>query len=335
MNIESIRALSGPNLWSDQSVLEAVVVLDARAPEGFGPAALSRLCASLPSDLGAALRRDFVAADAPASWAGLLGRLVVGLQAAAGCQVGFWMARPLKQGVEYRIAAEYAEEPTARRALELALELVRAARDAQPIELESKLVALRKLKRRRALGAEHRLHRTRRSGTKDSGASLEREASCSLGKAPANVGFGPPKPIARAPSPSRIAQDKELTKSLLDAVGIPVPKGVPASSAEAAWAAAQEIGLPVVVKPRSGNQGRGVSVRLRSREAVISAFEIAFAADGEVIVERHIEGADFRMLVIGGRLVAAARREPPAGDRGWSEHDRRARCHGESRSASR
>jgi cyanophycin synthetase len=66
-----------------------------------------------------------------------------------------------------------------------------------------------------------------------------------------------------------------------------------------------------VVKPRCGNQGRGVSVRLTSREAVESAFEIAFAADGEVIVERHIEGADFRLLVIGGRLVAAARREPP------------------------
>src|SRR6478752_2185844 len=97
MNIESIRALSGPNLWSDQPVLEAVVVLDTR---GFGPDVLGHLCSSLPSDLGAALRRDFVAAEPAASWAALLGRLTVGLQAAVGCPVSFWMARPLAPGVE-------------------------------------------------------------------------------------------------------------------------------------------------------------------------------------------------------------------------------------------
>jgi cyanophycin synthetase len=108
-----------------------------------------------------------------------------------------------------------------------------------------------------------------------------------------------------------IAQDKELTKSLLRAVGVPVPEGRPVDSAEEAWTAAQEIGVPVVVKPRKGNQGRGVSVRLTTREAVMAAYEIAVAQDGEVMVERQVEGCDFRLLVIGGRLIAAARRECP------------------------
>src|SRR6185369_11299046 len=66
MNIESIRALSGSNLWSDQPVLEAVVVHDQK---GFTPETLNRLCASLPAELSAALRRDFVAAEPAASWA--------------------------------------------------------------------------------------------------------------------------------------------------------------------------------------------------------------------------------------------------------------------------
>jgi cyanophycin synthetase len=66
-----------------------------------------------------------------------------------------------------------------------------------------------------------------------------------------------------------------------------------------------------VVKPRRGNQGRGVSVRLSSRESILAAFANAIPGEEEVIVERHIEGADFRLLVIGGRLIAAARREPP------------------------
>ena len=171
MNIESIRALSGPNLWSDQPVLEAVVVLE---PTGLGPESLARLCGSLPASLGAALRRDFVAADAPASWAGLIGRLVVGLQAAAGCQVSFWMARALKQGVEYRVAAEYAEEPTARRALELSLALVHAARAGTPVRARARVTRPPQVARRHSPGSEHRLHRARRSGTQDPGTSFDR-----------------------------------------------------------------------------------------------------------------------------------------------------------------
>jgi len=307
MNIESIRALSGSNLWSDQPVLEAVVVHDQK---GFTPETLNRLCASLPAELSAALRRDFVAAEPAASWAALLGRLVVALQAAVGCQVSFWMARPLKKGVEYRIASEYTEEPTARRALELALSLLRAARDAQPIDLPAELVALRKLNEDARLGPSTgcivRAAVDRKIPVRRLTGSLVQFGQGSRQRRIWAAETDRTSAVAEA-----IAQDKELTKSLLDAVGISVPKGMPASSPEQAWAVAQEIGLPVVVKPRGGNQGRGVSVRLRTREAVMSAFEIARAADGEVIVERHIEGADFRLLVINGRLVAAARREPP------------------------
>jgi len=307
MNIESIRALSGPNLWTDQPVLEAVVVLDHT---GLGPDVLNRLCGSLPPALAEAVRGDFTATDLSASWAALLGRLVVGLQVAAGCAVGFWTARALGAGVEYRIVAEYTEEPTARRALALALELVSAARNSRAVDVDAELLALRKLNEDTRLGPSTgcivRAAQERKIPVRRLTGSLVQ-----FGQGARQRRIWAAETDRTSAVAESIAQDKELTKSLLDAVGIPVPKGVPAASAEAAWAAAQEIGLPVVVKPRSGNQGRGVSVRLRTREAVISAFEIAFAADGEVIVERHIEGADFRMLVINGRLVAAARREPP------------------------
>ena len=307
MNIESIRALSGPSLWTDQPVLEAIVVLDK---PGFGPNVLSRLCALLPPDLGAELPRGLGACDSPAAWAALLAKLVVGLQAAAGCAVGFWATRELKLGSEYRVVIEYAEEPTGRRAVALGVELVQAARDARTVDVAAELIALRKLNEDVRLGpstgcivraaVERKIPVRRLTGSLvqfGQGSRQRRIWAAETDRTSA---------VAES-----IAQDKELTKSLLDSIGIPVPKGVPASTAEAAWAAAQEIGLPVVVKPRCGNQGRGVSVRLTSREAVVAAFEIAFAADGEVIVERHIEGADFRLLVIGGRLIAAARREPP------------------------
>ena len=108
-----------------------------------------------------------------------------------------------------------------------------------------------------------------------------------------------------------IAQDKELTKKLLHAAGVPVPLGRPVTSAEDAWAAAQEIGLPVVIKPRDGNQGKGISVNIATQEGVMTAYKTAVSFRDDVLVERYLPGSDFRLLVVGNKLVAAARRDPP------------------------
>ena len=107
-----------------------------------------------------------------------------------------------------------------------------------------------------------------------------------------------------------IAQDKELTRSLLRAVGVPVPSGRPVRDAEDAWQAACELGLPVVVKPQDGNQGRGVATNLASREQVLRAYEAARQESSSILVERFAPGHDYRLLVVGDRVVAAARREP-------------------------
>ena len=107
-----------------------------------------------------------------------------------------------------------------------------------------------------------------------------------------------------------IAQDKDLTKKLLHAAGVPVPMGRPVTDVDDAWSAANDIGLPVVVKPQDGNQGKGVTVNITSREQLELGYKAA-ADYGEVMVERYLPGHDFRLLVVGNRLVAAARRDPP------------------------
>jgi cyanophycin synthetase len=109
-----------------------------------------------------------------------------------------------------------------------------------------------------------------------------------------------------------IAHDKDLTRTLLTSVGVPVAAGRIVTSAEQAWAVAQELGLPVVVKPQSGNKGRGVSIRLQDRQAVFAAFAIAqkeFVAS-TVVVERCIPGRQHRVLVVGDKAVAASGGQP-------------------------
>jgi cyanophycin synthetase len=73
---------------------------------------------------------------------------------------------------------------------------------------------------------------------------------------------------------------------------------------------AQEIGLPVVVKPQDGNQGKGVTVNVVTREHLNAAFKAASAV-GTVMIEKYLAGGDFRLLVVGKKLVAASRRDPP------------------------
>ncbi|MDO9190615.1 MAG: Mur ligase family protein, partial [Sulfurimicrobium sp.] len=106
-----------------------------------------------------------------------------------------------------------------------------------------------------------------------------------------------------------IASDKDLTKNLLQSCGVPVPEGRVVDSPEDAWEAAEDIGVPVVVKPTDGNHGRGVSAELMTREEVEAAYGVALNEGSEVMVERFVRGNEHRLLVVAGRLVAAVRGE--------------------------
>ena len=104
-----------------------------------------------------------------------------------------------------------------------------------------------------------------------------------------------------------ISRDKDLTKELISSVGVPVPEGREVESAEDAVEAAEDIGFPVVVKPTDGNHGRGVFIDLTTPDDVRKAYAIAVEEGSSVLVERSIQGIEHRLLVIGGKLIAANR----------------------------
>ena len=90
---------------------------------------------------------------------------------------------------------------------------------------------------------------------------------------------------------------------------MPIPEGQVVHSPDEAWEAAQDIGLPVVVKPSDGNHGRGVTLDLRKKEDIEAAFR-GLPEGSDVMVERFIPGDEHRLLVVdGGKVVAAARGE--------------------------
>jgi len=102
-----------------------------------------------------------------------------------------------------------------------------------------------------------------------------------------------------------IASDKDVTKQLLASAGIPVPEGIVVHSAEEAVDAFGYLGAPVVVKPVSGHHGRNVFVASAAGD-VIAGYRAAGANGGLVLVESYLAGSDYRVLLVGGRVVAAA-----------------------------
>jgi cyanophycin synthetase len=106
-----------------------------------------------------------------------------------------------------------------------------------------------------------------------------------------------------------IASDKQLTRSILEAVGVNVPRGRSVASREDAWQAALEVGVPVAVKPRNANHAVGVSLDLSDQEAVMAGYDWACQAGHttDVLVEQYIHGDHHRLLVIDGKFAAAAK----------------------------
>ncbi|MBV9387109.1 MAG: acetate--CoA ligase family protein [Chroococcidiopsidaceae cyanobacterium CP_BM_ER_R8_30] len=108
---------------------------------------------------------------------------------------------------------------------------------------------------------------------------------------------------------------KDECKAFLNTLGFPVPQGDIVRTLEGALAVAREIGYPVAVKPVVGHKGIGVTADVQDSEELKSAFYRALSAIGEeqpkqIIVEKSISGADFRLLCVNGRFVAATERRP-------------------------
>ena len=308
MDVSRIRALRGPNLWSRHTAIQTIVNCEgAEVAIAKLPGFEARLRERFP-ELG-----DLIPADHldTVSMAHALEFAALGLQAQAGCPVTFSRtAQTVDTGV-YQVVVEYTEEDVGRLAFERAEQLCQAALNDTPFDLDGTLKELRDLDEDIRLGPSTGAIV---AAALARGIPYRRLTQGSL----VQFGWGSRQKRIQAAETSHtsaiaesIAQDKELTKKLLHAAGVAVPYGRPVEDEDDAWVAAQEVGLPVVVKPQDGNQGKGISVNLTTEEQVRQAYRIAVDYRDDIMVEKFLSGHDWRLLVIGDKLIAAARRDPP------------------------
>jgi GNAT-family acetyltransferase (TIGR03103 family) len=107
-----------------------------------------------------------------------------------------------------------------------------------------------------------------------------------------------------------LCDDKRATRRVLAQAGLCVPAQTEAGGDADNHAFLRRHGA-LVVKPARGEQGRGVSVGIRAPAALAQAIEQARAVCGTVLLEEQLMGEDVRVLVMGGKVAAAAVRRPP------------------------
>lgn len=310
MDLESTRLLRGPNKWSNSTVIECLVdVSDSELTTHEVELFANHLPGTARTRILSALVGTPAGTLGPKLVATVIAELALAMEQTIGCHVSFREVHETNKDHGFRILVEYDEERVGVEAIKLALQLV-ATRASE--SLTETIAHLNSLYQDVRLGPSTRAIVEAAQARNIPVKRLNEGNLVQLGHGKFLRRIWASETDQTSAIGEAIAQDKLLTKAILAPCGVPVPEGQIVESASEAWQLAQKIRAPVVIKPKNGNQGRGVSCNLTTEESIRAAFEAAKREGDVVIVERYVTGLDYRFLVINGKLVAAARRQPPS-----------------------
>jgi len=318
LDIREIHILRGPNIWANYPVMEAWVDLGSLKDTGSDevPGFNERLKAWLPGMIehrcSVGERGGFFQRlDRGTYPAHILEHVTLELQTMAGHPLGFGKARETCVEGLYKVIVRFDDEVVVQECLRAARELLLAAYTGGTFDVAAEVKRLQDVVDRNALGPSTKAIV---DAAKERGIPWRRLQE---GRSLIQLGQGAKQRRIWTAETDRtgaiaeyIAQDKGLTRTFLKQAGVPVPEGQTIGSAEEAWEAAQDIGLPVVVKPTDANHGRGVFIDLTTQEQVADAYQQALNEGSGVMVEKFIPGVDHRLLVVGSEMVAASRGDP-------------------------
>ncbi|HEU4433160.1 MAG TPA: cyanophycin synthetase [Pyrinomonadaceae bacterium] len=316
MKIENIRAVPGPNVFSYRPVLVMRLDLDelfereSREFDGFNERLLNVLPSLSTHHCGLGRPGGFLTRLEEGTYFGhIVEHIALELADLAGIGAIHGKTRH-EEGRVYNVVIEYQAEHAATYLFEQAVELVEALLEGHAVDLKGILDHARRLvadwepgPTTRAIidAAEKRGIPVKRDGT---GSRLQ-------------LGYGKNLRYVQAAATDQtsmiaveLAQDKAQTNERLSRNGIPVPNGIVVRSLDEANQALDTLIKPVAVKPLTGHQGLGVSLEVSTPEEMKVAFEAATEFSSKVLVEEMFAGRNFRVVVIGGKVVAASERRP-------------------------
>jgi cyanophycin synthetase len=317
LRVSRLRAVRGPNFWRLAPVIACDLTLGSLedVPTSAIPGFNDRLLAAMPTLHEHPCSRGTEGGFVERLRAGthlphVLEHVALEMQTLAGTDVSFGrVVESGDPGVWWLIVA-YEEEEVGLQAVRDAVKLVRACMTGAEFPIQKVTEELHDLLENVRLGpstgaiveeARRRAIPVRRLNSHSLvqlglGANLRR-VQAAMSDYTSAIGV-------------EIAQDKDDTRRVLGAIGLPVPEGGVAGTLDGILETAHDIGWPVLIKPLDASHGRGISGRLENDEQIAAAFEVARTYSRRVVIEQFVTGRDYRVLVVDGKLAAVAERVP-------------------------
>jgi cyanophycin synthetase len=329
MKILEIKVLRGPNYWSIRrsKLIQMKIDLEEmeQRPTNKIPGFRERLEQLIPTLYEHRCSENkpggFFSRVDDGTWMGhVIEHIALEIQTLAGMDTGFGRTRNTgeKESVYY-VIFDYIEEDAGVYAARAAVRIVQALVDDVAYNLEEDIQRMREIREDTRLGPSTSCIVEEAAKRGIPYIRLNKQSLVQLG-------YGVHQKRIRATIASTtsniavdIAGNKEETKMLLEAAQIPVPKGTVIRTEGELTDAIEKFGYPLVIKPIDGNHGKGNTTNITTWEQAIKAFAAAKEYNRSVIVEKFIDGYDFRALVINYKFISAALRTP-ASVTGDGEH---------------
>ncbi len=318
MEIESIRSYTGRNIYSHKPVIRLDINIGdlytkpTRDMENFNETLLSLAPGLQRHYCSLGYEGGFVDRLKEGTYIGhVTEHLILELQSMLGYDVFYGKTRVIKEPSNYYIVYEYVNEKCGIQCGMAAVDIIKSIIKNEKVILTYILEDISKIV------AEYELGPSAKAIYDEAvkrGIPVTRVGNESL----LQLGYGKYSRLIEASltdNPSCISIDivgnKFLTKEILYNNKIPVPCGDIAYTVDSAVKISREIGYPVVIKPYDGNQGKGVILNIRSDDEARDAFAESMKYSKAVLVEKFIEGKDYRVLIVGGKVSAVSERKPP------------------------
>lgn len=319
MKVLDTRVLNGPNYWSikRQKLIQLTLDLEnlEEEPTDKIPGFSERIQQLLPSlyehECSKGYPGGFFERIKEGTWMGhVIEHIALEIQSMAGIKVGFGRTRGTGKIGVYHVVFEFGEETEGRFTAKSAVKIAEALIRGEEIDIPAIVKQIRDMWFEEKLGpsttaiVEEARNRNIPVMRLDDGLFIQ-------------LGYGAKQKRLEATITSNtsmiavdIAGDKDFTKKLLTEAHIPVPFGEVITCVENLKEVVEQVGFPLVIKPLDGNHGKGATIDVNNWEVAVLAFERAKEYSKKVIVEKFIQGSDFRILVINHKFVAAALRTP-------------------------
>lgn len=320
MNILNINVTCGPNKWSVKRHRLVVMQLDigelehrpTNEIEGFYDRMTELIPGLYEHHCSEGEPGGFLARVKDGTWMGhVIEHIAIELQIMAGIEAGFGRTRGTGEEGHYYVVFDCAEEESGRLVAEKAVLIAQNLVDGTETDIDQHIEEIRMTNAENTPGPST-ASILREAALRDIPViKLEDNSSWQLGYGCNQKRIAATITSSTSHSAVEIACDKERCRNLLKSMSVPIAEGAAIGSLDELKHLVESLGYPLVIKPVNGNQGRGITADIATFEQAEKAFEFASTISERVIVERYIPGFDYRLLMVDGKLAAAAKRTPP------------------------